>query len=242
MKEKRNMKKVLITTALVTASMLAIGGTSSQAALQANATTHAAGKTYTGAALIQSIRQMETAGQTMGLTETLKTDLTPNTSNNIDVHMMKTTEYGAMAILSASGFGYSGKLADAPVKSTTGNVTGVYVMGTRWEWTAGVCDATTVGKNARYYDLYKINDQTSAKVGDALGLDTYTTNPGCSGWHGATNAGWLNVSGYGFSRGGNGMFSFYGSAWTGNYYCGRGVAVVGTGLQFSRAKRERAYG
>ena len=231
MKEKRNMKKVLITTALVTASMLAIGGTSSQAALQANATTHAAGKTYTGAALIQSIRQMETAGQTMGLTETLKTDLTSNTSNNIDVHMMKTTEYGAMAILSASGFGYSGKLADAPVKSTTGNVTGVYVMGTRWEWTASVCNATTVGKNARYYDLYKISDQTSAKVGDALGLDTYTTNPGCSGWHGASKPYWLNNTSNGFRRGNGGMFSFNGNnTWTGNNNCGRGVAVVGTGL------------
>ena len=231
MKEKRNMKKVLITTALVTASMLAIGGTSSQAALQANATTHAAGKTYTGAALIQSIRQMETAGQTMGLTETLKTDLTSNTSNNIDVHMMKTTEYGAMAILSASGFGYSGKLADAPVKSTTGNVTGVYITGTRYEWTAGVCDATTVGKNARYYDLYKINDQTSAKVGDALGLDTYTTNPGCSGWHGASYLSWLSDARYGFCRGGYEMFSFSGyGTWTGYNGCGRGVAVVGTGL------------
>ena len=231
MKEKRNMKKVLITTALVTASMLAIGGTSSQAALQANATTHAAGKTYTGAALIQSIRQMETAGQTMGLTETLKTDLTSNTSNNIDVHMMRTTEYGAMAILSASGFGYSGKLADAPVKSTTGNVTGVYVMGTRWEWTAGVCDATTVGKNARYYDLYKIHDQTSAKVGDALGLDTYTTNPGCSGWHGASDHKWIGGTGIGgFLRGNGGMFSFNSGYWASFTCCGRGVAVVGSGL------------
>ncbi len=230
MKDAKKLKQILVTSTLVL-GMLAISGSTSKAALQANATTHAAGKTYTGAALIQSIRQMETAGQTMGLTETLKTDLTPNTSNNIDVHMMKTTEYGAMAILSASGFGYSGKLADAPVKSTTGNVTGVYVMGTRWEWTASVCNATTVGKNARYYDLYKISDQTSAKVGDALGLDTYTTNPGCSGWHGASKPYWLNNTSNGFRRGAGGMFSFYGNnAWTGYNNCGRGVAVVGSGL------------
>ncbi len=230
MKDAKKLKQILVTSTLVL-GMLAISGSTSKAALQANATTHAAGKTYTGAALIQSIRQMETAGQTMGLTETLKTDLTPNTSNNIDVHMMKTTEYGAMAILSASGFGYSGKLQDAPVKSTTGNVTGVYVMGTRWEWTASVCNATTVGKNARYYDLYKISDQTSAKVGDALGLDTYTTNPGCSGWHGASKPYWLNNTSNGFRRGNGGMFSFSGSGtWAGNNSCGRGVAVVGTGL------------
>ena len=227
----RKLKQILVASALLL-GMVTISGNGSKAALQANATTHSAGKTYTGAALIQSIREMETAGQTMGLTETLKSDLTPNTSNNIDVHMMKTTEYGAMAILSASGFGYSGKLQDAPVKSTTGNVTGVYITGTRYEWIAGVCDASTVGKNARYYDLYKINDQTSAKVGDALGLDTYTTNPGCSGWHGASKRNWLGYTYNGFLRGDGGMFSFGRSDWnhSSSVHCGRGVAVVGSGL------------
>ena len=228
MKNTKKWKQVLVTSALLL-GMLTIGGTSSQAALQANAATHASGKTATGASWIQSIREMEKSGQTMGLNETIGTNLVATSgSNNIDVHMMRTTEYGAMAILSASGFGWSGKLADAPVKSTTGNVTGVYVPGNRWEWTAGVCSANTVGKDARYYDLYTTN-QTSAKVGDALGLDTYTTNPGCSGWHGTSNAYWVNSSWPAFMRGGNGMFSFDVRYWTfGN--CGRGVAVVGTGL------------
>ena len=167
----------------------------------------------------------------MGLNETINGQLVASTSNNIDVHMMKTTEYGAMAILSASGFGWKGKLADAPVKSTTGNVTGVYVMGTRWEWTAGVCSASTVGKDARYYDLYTTS-QTSAKIGDALGLDSYTDNPGCSGWHGASYASWLNYTNCGFVRGNGGVFSFSNDYWnsSGSAYCGRGVAVVGTGL------------
>ena len=227
----RKLKQILVTSALVL-GILTIGGTSSKAALQANSATHATGKTATGASWIQSIREMEKSGQTMGLNETINADLTPASSNNIDVHMMRTTEYGAMAILSASGFGWSGKLADAPVKSTTGNVTGVYVPGNRWEWTAGVCSAATVGKDARYYDLYKINDQTSAKVGDALGLDTYTTNPGCSGWHGGY-ANWLNNTICGFRRGSGGMFSFSGSdgwAVTPVSCCGRGVAAVGSGL------------
>ena len=234
MKEKISMKKVLITTALVTVGALAIGGTSSQAALQSNPTTHSSGKTATGASWITSIRDMEKSGQTMGLNETIGTNLVAtSSSNNIDVHMMRTTEYGAMAILSASGFGWSGKLADAPVKSTTGNVTGVYVPGNRWEWTAGVCADSTVGKDARYYDLYKISDRTSAKVGDALGLDTYTTNPGCSGWHGATDDYWLSGADRGFIRGDGGMFSFRGvsgSQWTGYGQCGRGVAVVQSGV------------
>ena len=234
MKEKMKWKKILTLTVSFSIGIVLLGTGKVEAALQANPTTHSKGKITTGASWIQSIREMETSGQTMGLNETINTStLVASSSNNIDVHMMKTTEYGAMAILSASGFGWSGKLADAPVKSTTGNVTGVYVPGNRWEWTAGVCSASTVGKDARYYDLYKVNDQTSAKVGDALGLDTYTTNPGCSGWHGAGNASWLSNTAYGFRRGGSGMFSFYGSYsayWASYTSCGRGVAVVGTGL------------
>ncbi|MCI9040193.1 MAG: hypothetical protein HFJ29_10215, partial [Clostridia bacterium] len=80
MKEKRSMRKVMMTTMLVIAGILMIGGTSSKAALQANMTTHNAKGTKTGAQWIEQIRQMETAGQTMGLNETLNTDLSPKTS------------------------------------------------------------------------------------------------------------------------------------------------------------------
>ena len=229
MKEKRSMRKVMMTTMLVTAGILMIGGTSSKAALQANMTTHNAKGTKTGAQWIEQIRQMETAGQTMGLNETLNTDLSPKTSNNIDVHMMRTTEYGAVAILSASGFGNPKKLSEVSIKSSTGNVTGVY-MGDRWEWTAGVCSASTVGKNARYYDLYTTSN-TSAKVGDALGTDS-TPNKGCAGWHGTSYANWFFNTACGFVRGRNGVFAFYGAygSWADEALRGRGVAVVGTGL------------
>ena len=54
------------------------------------------------------------------------------------------------------------------------------------------------------------------------------------GWHGTSYGGstyWLNNARYGFIRGNNGMFSFHGNNnWTGNNNCGRGVAVVGSGL------------
>lgn len=232
-KNTKKLKQILVASTLLL-GMLTISGNTSKATLQANSTTHATGKTATGASWIQSIREMEKSGQTMGLTETIGTDLVATSeSNNIDVHMMKTTEYGAMAILSASGFGYSGKLQDAPVKSTTGNVTGVYA-GNSWEWTAGVCSASTVGKDARYYDLYTINDRTSAKVGDALGLDTYTSNPGCSGWYGSS-VGWISNTSYGITRGSNGIFSIISNnntVWanSSNYCCGRGVAVVKEGI------------
>ena len=206
-----------------------IGGSRSKAVLQANQTTHTSPKTATGASWMEEIRKMETSGQTMGLTETLNADLSPKTSNNIDVHMMRTTEYGAMAILSASGFGNPKKLSETTIKTTTGNVTGVYLTGDRWEWTAGVCDDATVGKNKRYYDLYTTSN-TSAKIGDALGTAD-TANPGCAGWHSARYSSWLSSS-YpsGFVRGDGGVFSFSGSNWASGTDFGRGVAVVGTGL------------
>lgn len=107
-----------------------------QAALQANATTHANPVSKAGAAWITEIRQMETVGQTMGLTETLEGLNATGDSNNIDVHMMLPNEYEAITILSVSGYGNSGKLrdeTDAQKRTTTGNATGVYFTGDRSE-------------------------------------------------------------------------------------------------------------
>lgn len=233
MKNTKKLKQILVISTLLL-GMLSIGGTNSQAALQANAATHSKGKTDSGASWITSIRQMEASGQTMGLNEKIKADLTTDgDSNNIDVHMMKSTEYGAMAILSASGFGNQKTLQNSTIKTTTGNVTGVYITGTRNEWTAGVCSASTVGKDARYYDLYT-TAQTSARVGDALGCSSYANNPGCSGWHSGLSY-WLKDSSCGFIRGYNGIFTFIangsnGSEWAGGACYGRGVAVVGANL------------
>ena len=57
-------------------------------------------------------------------------------------------------------------------------------------------------------------------------------NLSCSGWHGAGSYNWLSYTSYGFMRGTSGIFSFYGGGfvWTTSDGCGRGVAVVGTGL------------
>ena len=102
-------------------------------------------------------------------------------------------------------------------------------MGDRWEWTAGVCSAATVGKNARYYDLYTTSN-TSAKVGDALGTAD-TPNKGCAGWHDAGSSYWLDDTTCGFRRGATGIYSFSGTGiWKDPKSCSRGVAVVGTGL------------
>ena len=96
------------------------------ATLQSNPATHYKTK-KANITWISEIRKMETTGGAMGLTEQLNSDLTPKTdSNNIDVHMMKNTEYGAISILSASSYGNPTTIASSTVKTTTGNKTGIY--------------------------------------------------------------------------------------------------------------------
>ena len=196
-----------------------------KAALQANPTTQYK-KTDTMANWIRNFRSMETTGEAMGLTETLGTDLSPSSaSNNIDVHMMKSTEYGAIAILSASGYGNPSN--DRVITSTTGNNTGMILdTNGKWEWVAGGL-TTPANTNARYWDTYTAAN-TSAKIGDALGTAT-TTNPGCAGWHSATGSDWVNSSGPYFVRGYGGIFSFVRDNASGRNVA-RGVAVCGAGL------------
>ena len=200
-----------------------------KAALQANPTTHynsANQKTPTD--WMTQIRSMEKGGEAMGLNETLNADLTASSaSNGIDVHMMRSTEYGAIAILAASGYGSSSKLNNT-MQTTTGNKTGVYFSGKNYEWVAGgLKDSIFSGVNAKYYDAYT-SSNSSAKIGDALG-DGTTTNPGCAYWHGAPGAGWVYSSGPYFVRGNYGLFYFNGVN-ASNTCWGRGVAVVGAGL------------
>ena len=227
-------KKIFLILILMVTMVLLSGG-ASQAALQANPNTHGK-KTLNLSSWISQIRQMEAADGAMGLSETIGSNLTGAESNGIDVHMMKTTEYGAMAILSASGYGNPSN--EAAITSTTGNNTGVMIDTSQWEWTAGSAGAgIPSGADARYYDRYT-TAATSAKVGDALGSST-ATNPGCAGWHGASNSAWLNnTSSSGFVRGNGGIFSFYGYGYSNNVYpgyvngarLGRAVVVCGAGL------------
>ena len=165
----------------------------------------------------------------MGLSETYNPDYTSTSSNGIDVHMMKSTEYGAIAILSASGYGNPQKLQNSTEKTTTGNKTGVYFSGANWEWVAGGLQGSIFGGvNSKYYDSYT-GAQASAKVGDALGTSG-TTNPGCAGWHSASYAGWVNGSYPYFVRDIGGLFSFDSSYNGSNSNLARGVAVCGAGL------------
>ncbi len=175
---------------------------------------------------ITNIRKMESAGGTMGLNETFNSDLTPSSrSNGIDVHMIKTTEYGAMAILSASEYGNPSN--EQSITTTTGNETGVMLNTSYYEWTAGGGSSFISGVNKKYLDIYTTSN-TSAKVGDALGTAT-ASNPGCAGWHQASYSSWLYDGNYGFPRGDGGIFSV-GNDGAAYNYCSRGVVVCGAGL------------
>ena len=127
--------------------------------------------------------------------------------------MMRSTEYGAIAILSASGYGNPKTLQNSSIKTTTGNKTGVYfIVGDFEELVAGGLENYIFkGINTRYYDTYT-GSQSSARKGDALGTAS-TTNPGCSKWH-SNNVmySWIvddtSHSYVYFSRGYRGFFHF----------------------------------
>lgn len=224
----KTKKKYLIIIMLLTMLLLMIKPSSAHAVLQANGGTV---KEDTINNWLINIRNMQSSGGTLGLTDTINTDLT-SANKNIDIHMEKNTEYGAMAILSASSYGNPDPIADG--QTTTGNKTGI-VMNLNKEWvSAGI---TVLGnsvpnfKNAlgRYKNIYTTT--YSAKIGDAI---TET-----KGWHNSNASSWLNDN---YSNGllrsySGGIFSYYGgSNYEGNdarinkSRTTRAVIVVGTGI------------
>ena len=76
-------------------------------------------------------------------------------ANNLDIHMQKTTEYGAMAILSVSSYGNPNKITSG--ETTTGNSTGV-VMPLKYEWTQG---GDTTWYDSRYRNYYDRDTRAS---------------------------------------------------------------------------------
>ncbi len=219
--------KLILLTLIIMLVTILLNTIEVQATLQANPNTHYKKKDEPKS-WMTNFRKMEETGGAMGLSETLNEDLTPSSkSNNIDVHMMRTTEYGAIAILSASGYGNSKTLQNSEIKTTTGNKTGVYFGGESWECNAGGLEKYIFsGVNKKYYDTYT-TERSSARVGDALGE---RTNKGCRGWHSASYGDWVSGSTPYFLRDYNGMlFSFRNYSSNGMFFC-RSVAVCGEGL------------
>ena len=143
--------------------------------------------------------------------------------------MQKNTEYGAMAILSASAYGNQKKIADG--ETTTGNKSGIYIALNKEQVSAGLNDLSSTNfKNAlgKYKNIYTAT--YVAKVGDAI---TET-----NGWHGSGASRWINNSNTGVIRAYSGsLFSYFagagdtsGIALNNRVYSSRAVIVVGNGF------------
>lgn len=224
--KKSKSKKYLLVAlglTLLTAMMLP---QNTYAALQSNTSTHYKDKKHP-TDFMSEIRQMEAPNNAMGLKEEFNSDLTTKDgtpSNNIDVHMMKNTEYGAIAILAVSGYGNPNTMESSTIKSTTGNVTGVYYTTantakyTYNEFVAGGYSPYIFpGINKRYYEDYS---GRTVKKGDALDLH----------WQGTSHAEWVNTDSQYFARNYYGYFGFDHFKKDSDPAFSRGVAVCGEGL------------
>lgn len=227
-KELKKQKALFIIVGFILITLVILQS-KAYAALQSNPNTHYNESYQKGATTwMNEIRKMEEPDNAMGLKEELNADLTTKTgtnSNNIDVHMMRNTEYGAIAILAVSGYGNSATMQESTIKTTTGNVTGVYYTTTgkgdiaHAEFVAGgLSDIIFSGKNTRYYDEYS-NVSGENRIGDAMNLK----------WQNAEFANWATSKNLYFARNLGGYFSF-GAGTINHTNFSRGVAVCGTGL------------
>ena len=230
---KKILSKIFIIICVMGLIAVTLSSSKVQATLQSNPNTH-----YTKRVALTNwmvyFRYMEMVGGALGLSETIDgtTLLSTSESNNLDSHMIRSTEYGAIAILSASGYGNPKTLQNSTMKTTTGNETGVYFNTGAYsntESVAGVITGLLSGVDGRYYDDYTASSD-SAKVGDALGTAS-TKNPGCARWHSASSSNWISNSSWNmFGRNyTNSLFS-YDNRSSGDDLVSRGVIVCGEGF------------
>lgn len=176
----------------------------------------------------EGCRKMEAKGGVLGLSESINsTTYIGTTGNGIDAHMALNTEWGAIALLTDSGYGIGKGISGKSTKTSTDNATGVYNLadGT-WEYVASTYSGTTSsynekmrGADARYFSSY--SSQTP-KAGDALQ---------CTNWLSASYTSWTYASFPVFRRGFGGLFGFSGGTGSGDSISGsRAVVVCGAGL------------
>ena len=221
----KNKTKTFLTIFLIILASMIIMPNVANAALQSNGGTPATKKIDDW---MLQIRQMQSTGGSLGLTDTIEETGLKSTNTNLDIHMEKNTEFGAMAILSASSYGNPNNVASG--ETTTGNKTGV-VINLNKEWVAaGAISSSTTYKNAvgRYKNAYTTS--YVAKVGDAINET--------KGWHASSASTWLNIdSSSGLLRSYSGsLFSYYGSSagyGAAKYYnawASRACVVVASGV------------
>lgn len=214
----------------------------SNAALQSNIGTPAK---KTIAEWLLQIRQMQAFGGTLGRSDNINGTTLLSNATDLDIHMEKNTEYGAMAILSASAYGKPTPISSG--ETTTGNSTGIVINLNNEVVSAGGAHKVPlfVSANNRYKNYYGDRATYVYKAGDVI---TETMN-----WHGskyslwfmdqfgnADNGGLESVLLRAIDKGGS-IFSYYAqnrdrntsspliSFYTNPWYS-RAVIVVGAGI------------
>ena len=125
-----------------------------------------------------------------------------SSSNNIDAHMIKNTEWGAAVMLMDSAYG-SKTSGSSSTATTTGNASGVYQMFSGEEYVAGIYSTS---KNTYYCSTIKNapakywNDYQS---GNSITGDATKETPR---WKGALRESFVSASYPVFARGGYGVF------------------------------------
>lgn len=203
---------IIIGTALIS---LVLPIKNCYAIVQSNKLTHAS-PTYTNwTAWMTNMRTVESGTGAMGLSETYNSStLAPTTpENDVDVHLMKNTEYGALVLLSASAYGTFDK-SNAKPETTTGNNTGVYMNYSSYQYTSGVLSGI-----ASYQSKY-INQYGNAKVGDATTeIGTWNT------WRKNTALPRTQTLTYGYQEyASGGGYSSYGNCTVNRTFCIRGYS------------------
>ena len=200
----------------------------------------------TASDFFENIRKMETSEGPMGLNATLGEDFSDSSGNGIDVHMIKNTEWGAVAMLASSGYGAGTDSAAGTYSTGSNNYTGVYGLGNgNWEYTATLTSTASAasvrtnlekaykGNGKKYLDYYTLqNSSTNTsyssfphKVGDAT-VETMNLFTGTKNLVTAGNPCFIR----GNSNNG-GILSFNNNNGNANSnYASRAVAVCGSGL------------
>lgn len=247
------IKKIFLISIIIAVLVLIVMPFKTNAALQSNGDSPAKS---TIPSWMWQIRNMQAAGGTLGKRDVINSNLTTTESTDLDIHMEKNTEYGAMILLSASQYGKPNKVNDG--ETTTGNATGI-VMKINKEWVAASAAAFEGGSYwasavAKYKNVYPAEHYQSsgswywrnygyqAKVGDAV-----------LNWHGSTSSVWLELRPPGSTEGGRelggilraysgSLFSYYGvgrsyyygdhyyDAYAGKAWPTRAVIVNGEGI------------
>ena len=223
-------KKILTSIMIIFTLLFVLSPTNVKAVLQSKDGT--ASKKNMAEWMLQ-IRQMQSAGGTLGLGDVIDTTALTSNNKNLDIHMEKNTEYGALIILSASSYGNPNVIADG--QTTTGNQTGA-VMKINKEKVAAVSSNGASAYPNRYINKNYGTSGGVYKSGDAMNVGN---------WHGSSATTWFNIGQYNSQNGclvrgwSGSIFSYYGyatydgsenEAHVRSHHASRAAIVIGSGI------------